>query len=485
MFAFALLCMAIQQVFGTSVEDAILAMAAPAVTAPYFDNYITTLDLQARKVLPELIRRYGNQGVDFFNTIRALGYERVDDVSKVEHYEEEWILNTFLVASQTAVGGGAYSAAAVCELRLTSDADNKVYPQLNQVILFTNDIIGIITAVTPGSGGASTWVFTVRSARTGINLPAVANGTELAIVSNAFPEGSGQPDSVISGVYKWENVSQIIKASRTASGTELVTKSWIDSIQGESVKVGSWFYKGLFDLQYEMMARIQGAWLSGENITNTAAVVGTQSLVGKGTRGLIPEMNAVSEQYPYTPGTWELQNFYDVSKLRKKTYASRFAAFFMGIDLSQEVDMMLFEANKDTAVQFAAMIGGGKAEEGRDMEMTLGFKYVTIDGTVFCLKTIDAFYHPKLYGLPTYDYNQRGFIIPLNKFKDPKTKNDIPSIGIVYKGMGANNRKMKVWETGANAAIPNSTIDVKEVHHLTEFTAEFFAANQFIQIKPA
>lgn len=465
---------------------------APAVTADYFNNYITTLDLNARKVLPQLYRRYGSQGKEFFDTIHALGFVRTDGIDILEHYEEEWIWNTFTSLSQTAVGGGAYtpSAGIGCKLTLAPvsvTSDNKYFPQIGHAVLFTNDVIGVITAIDTTSPSAP--VLTVYPAESTDSIPAVPANTELAIVTSYASEGSGQPDSIIQGVYKWENTSQTIKSKRKASGRELATESWIQSVDGDHV--GTWANKGFLDLEYEQMLKIQGAFLSGKKVTNTSAVDGNNanaSLVGEGTRGLIPEMASNSEFYPYTPGAWEMQDFYNFSKLMKKKYTDRFAAFFVGLDLGQELDQNLFETNKDTAAVFidrakASLFGSD--EDGRETEMAIGFKYVTVDGFTFCIKNIDAFYHPKLYGVSTYNYNGRGFVIPLAKRKDPKTKNSIPTMGIVYRGLGGYSRRMKVWETGANAR-PYATDenDVRNVNMMCEFFAEFFGSNRFIDVRP-
>jgi len=465
---------------------------APAVTADYFNNYITTLDLNMRKVLPQLYRRFGSQGKEFFDTIHALGFVRTEGIDLLEHYEEEWIWNTFTVLSQTATGGGAYTPSAGIGCRLTLapvsvTSDNKYFPQIGHAVLFTGDVLGVITAINVTSPSAP--VLTVQPVEVTDTIPAVAANTDLAIITSYASEGSGQPSSILQGVYKWENTSQTIKSKRKASGRELATESWIQSVGGEYV--GTWANKGFLDLEYEQQLKIQGAFLSGKKITNVNAVDGNNanaSMVGEGTRGLIPEMAANSEFYPYTPGAWEMQDFYNFSKLMKKKYTDRFAAFFVGLDLGQEIDQNLFEANKDTAAVFIERAKAslfGSDEDGRETEMAIGFKYVTVDGFTFCIKNVDAFYHPKLYGAATYNYNGRGFVIPLAKRKDPKTKNSIPTMGIVYRGLGGYNRRMKVWETGANAR-PYATDenDVRNVNMMTEMFAEFFGSNRFIDVRP-
>jgi hypothetical protein len=466
---------------------------APAITADYFNNYITTLDLNARKVLPQLYRRFGTQGKEFFDTIHALGFVRTDGVDILEHYEEEWIWNTFTSLSQTATGGGAYTPTVntACRFTLAPESvtsDNKYFPQIGHAVLFPNDILGVITAINVTTPSAP--ILTVAPVDATDTIPAVAANTKLAIITSYASEGSGQPSSILQGVYKWQNSSQTIKSKRKASGRELATESWIQSVDGEHV--GTWANKGFLDLEYEQQLKIQGAFLSGKVATSTLAVDGNNanaSLVGEGTRGLIPEMNLNSEFYPYTPGAWEMQDFYNFSKLMKKKYTDRYAAFFVGLDLGQELDQSLFETNKDTAAVFIeraqAHLFGNMDDDGRQTEMAIGFKYVTVDGFTFCIKNVDAFYHPKLYGADTYDYNQRGFVIPLAKRKDPKTKNSIPTMGIVYRGLGGYSRRMKVWETGANAR-PYSTDenDVRNVNMMCEFFAEFFGSNRFINVRP-
>lgn len=470
----------------------VLAMAQPAVTGDYYNNYITTLDLQMRKVDPALFRRYGDQGKDFIDMIHRLGFVETSDINVNEHYEEEWIWNSFKVLTQTAVGGGAYTPAAGTSVLITLDpasvdANNKYFPQITDQVLFTSDVIAVITAINVTTPAAP--VLTVVPIDTSDTIPTVAAGTDLAIVTNIASEGSGQPASRISGIIKWFNNYQTIKSLRKASGTELAVTSWIQSV--DQNKVGTWFNKGLLDLEYEQMTKLQGLFLQGKQVNNPNAVDGNNSnasLVGVGARGLFPEMNTYAEGYNYTPGTWEMQDYYNCSKLLKKKYADRFVAVFSGINFGQEQDQMLFELNKDTGVIWAqeaeaALFGGG--EDGRTQTMAIGFKYVKIDGIVYCIKDVDAFYNPKTYGISTYNYQQRAFMIPLAQRKDPKTSNSIPTIGLKYRGLGDFSRRMKVWETGANARpMPTDKNDIREVNMLCEASPTFFGSNRFINIKP-
>lgn len=475
----------------TAAKIGILATGLGAAVSgqDYFANYITTLDLQARKVLPELTRRYGTQGKEFFDTIRALGYERVDGVQVIEHYEEEWIWDNFRVGNQLAIGGGAYSSATGCRIVLDTyslDPNLKFFPQKGNTIIFPDDVVATIYNIT--GAGTSTVTLYIETHDVNDRIPTLTTGQTLMIGSSIAAEGSGQPGSIISGVFQWSNRTQTVKSTRKASGRELGTESWIKMVG--SNKVESWANKGFLDLEYEQQLKMQGAFLNGKQVTNPNLIIDGQSLQGEGTRGFIPEINANAIQYGYTPGTWEIQDYYTMVKAMKKQYTNRNVALFTGLDFGQEQDQLLFEANKDTAVVYAErtrkqLFGTKGDEDGREMDMHIGFKYLHVDGYTFCIKNVDAFYHPKLYGSEGYNYVQRAFAIPLQKYKDPVTKNSIPSMGIVYRGLGKYNRKMKVWQTGANADVPTDDQDVKLIHMLTEFGAEFFAVNQMVNIRPS
>jgi hypothetical protein len=458
---------------------ALTTLGAAVSGQDYYANYITTLDLQARKVLPELTRRYGSQGKEFFDTIRALGFERVDGIQTIEHYEEEWIWNNFAIASQTGAGTntGTFVLAASA-----LDPNNKFFPQIGNTVILFGDIPATIYNIT--GAGTSTVTLFIATHDSADLIPTYSAGSEVFIGSSIAAEGSGQPGSIISGIISWMNKTQTIKSTRIASGRELSTESWIKMVGAN--KVESWANKGFIDLEYEQQLKIQGAWLSGKTVTNTNLVINGQSLVGEGTRGFIPELNTNAIQYGYTPGTWEIQDYYNMVKAMKKQYTNRFVGLFCGLDFGQEQDQMLFEANKDTAVVYAERAKNalfGSDDDGRTMDMHIGFKYLHVDGFTFCIKNVDAFYHPKLYGTSGYDYNQRGFAVPLQRYKDPVTKNSIPSIGVVYRGMGKYNRKAKVWQTGANADTPTDDFDVKRVNMLTEMGGEFFATNQMVNIQ--
>src|SRR5574343_317013 len=106
-----------------------------AVVANYLNNYVSGFDLQQIRYLPELKRRYGDQGVGFIDMLLALGYERTEDVEIVQHFEEDWIQET--VANLTLTSAGAAGASVNMTVAPASlDSNNRMYARVNDTTVF-------------------------------------------------------------------------------------------------------------------------------------------------------------------------------------------------------------------------------------------------------------------------------------------------------------------------------------------------------------
>jgi len=71
----------------------------------------------------------------------------------------------------------------------------------------------------------------------------------------------------------------------------------------------------------------------------------------------------------------------------------------------------------------------------------------------------------------------------LEKRIDPKSKNSIPAIGVVYKQMGNYSRKAEVFDLGgAGNGTKTTPVDRRDWYMRSEVSTEFFGGNGMIDM---
>jgi hypothetical protein len=470
----------------TGDPEIALGMAGPAAAAgSYTEAYVSSFDLNMRKVYPKLTARYGDQGVEFIGMLMALGWESTTDVQTIEHYEDEWVWDSFKVNTNAA---GAAGAAVTLTINSDSiDSQGNFYPGVKDIIEFpsrdTNGdpIQAYITAKT------STTI-TVKPLKSAWAVPAVSAGQELIVITNGNSEGSNQLAPKVSGAYRVTNKFAIAKADIEATGSEMTDRTWI-SQDAQGKPVGAWYSKALnFDLDYRMMQSIQGWFLGGVEPDNSILDPDTGKPI-KWTKGIFPTMNEVSIQHPYND-QFNVGDFDEIERGMSRVYAGTLTAAMLGLEVDINLENNLKAYFNFTNIDYvtkqsnAALFGN---DEG--LAMAVGFNYFEKAKRKFALKRFSTFNNPKTYGATDYDYVNRAFMMPLrnqNVVMDSKgNKSTIPTMNIVYKSLDSYSRKMEVFQTGsANAAkwgVTNTT-DNRLWHQRCEFGVQSFAANQWVNI---
>lgn len=475
-------------VAGYALRNTIAAFDGPSsVAASYFQNYVSGFDLNLRKILPELYRRYNNQGREFIDMVLAMGNYRMSDVSVIEHFEENLIWEKLQVLSGSA--GAAGAAVNVTLAPSSLDANNRYYARVNDQVLFKDGSKGIIKSIDVTTPTAP--VMSIVPLKSANNIPAVSNNETIIIYSNIFSEGSTQPSNAAQGAYLYQNGFQIVKESVGASGSQMTDASWVETVDGKGIK--GWFNKAVtFDLDHRMAVRMQGAILEGEEIDNPLAIDtlnDNASLVGQGTEGLFPLMRRVSIPYPYSPGSLTTTDVDAIDKLLNKKYAPAYVAGMLG----QDVDIELTDVLKDyfafTGIDYTTKVAnnkffGGDAD-GDALSAIVQFQYFkkSQGGRTYCFKRFGALQDPQTYGATGFDYTGKAVWIPMDAKVNPKNGKAIPSLGIVFKGMGGYSRKMEMFDIGGAGNGPKQTpVDRRDYYQRSEIGFEAFGADTFVDM---
>lgn len=267
-------------------------MAAPAYTNPTSptavqavssEGLFTAWQLAADipQVRKQLMMRH-NYTKNFYHTLRELGLGSALIGPSIAHWEEDWIVNNFLVGSIVTPSTGP---------------GTNVTFALDATSMYTNTMPGNVTGtfsylaemdVIQLQDGSE-----VQVIKNGVNTttnpfqitvrPALANndiatklvaGGRYWIPTNAFGEGTFGAKPKIPRVFRWSNNTQIIKSSFAETGTSATNKLPFRNIDGME---GSLLILGGDAADRTQFERVSGALFFGkqsDNLTSTSDSTG-------------------------------------------------------------------------------------------------------------------------------------------------------------------------------------------------------------------
>ena len=438
-----------------------------AVVANATDAYISTFDIHMPSKRNKLFKRFGKQGVGFFNTLETLGFVDAVNQTNWSHYEEDYWHETFTVQTSVADPG----AGNPVNIRLAASNVNSsgyFYVRLYDDVLFPNQVTGKVVAIDTTS--FATPQITVQPHVAASDIGALAAGQELSIYSNGFQEDTDQPDGRIAGVSEFSFGAKIIKETFTVSGTEMTNKAWFDT-DSDGNYIGAYYLDGQLQADYRIALQIDGASLWDSPITNTVL----SNAGHRNMTGLIPWMTTNSPTAVYTGGLFSMSNVDYMIKRFTKLFATDTYMWMNGIDLSIEVENVLTDFFDPNPKIFAGSVEGSTSQE-----LNIGFSGIKKSDFTFYLKNMGVFSNPKTYNIAGYNVTGLGLVTPLGTAKDPKKAVNIPFMGMRYKEMDGYSRKMEVWPlSGAGKGPKNISRDRHTINMRCEMGTEFFGSNNF------
>ncbi len=202
-------------------------MNPDAIAQIYASDIVSGFDIHKPEKMNVLFSRYGDQGASYFQLLRSLGFEKEVSLDTYSHFEENRIHEVIIVdanVSQPATGANIVFVIDANSL----DANNNFYLRKWDIILFPNEVTGSVIDIDVTTPTAPS--ITVRLNDDTDRFPALTSMQELIIISNAFSEGSGQPEGAIRGTWEYENDAQIIKETIGYTGSEMVNQTWFGCI---------------------------------------------------------------------------------------------------------------------------------------------------------------------------------------------------------------------------------------------------------------
>ena len=460
-------------------------MNPDAIAQIYASDIVSGFDIHKPEKLNVLFARYGDQGASYFQLLRSMGFEKEVSLDTYSHYEENRIHEVCIVddtVSQPDIGADITFVLNSESL----DGNNNFYLRKWDVILFPNEVTGSVTDIDVSTSTAPAITVTLNDDTE--QFPGLTAGEELIIITNAFSEGSGQPDSAIRGTWEYENDAQIIKETIGYTGSEMVNQTWFD-VTSMGYKIPAYYFLGQVDIDYRMALRIDGALLFGKRTVNPSLVDPDTGRAIKTTEGMVPYIRRVGNEQSYTGGAFDVTQFDEMDNTLDREGAGNYILSLLGITLHQSIENSLVSYFANTNIQFARQTTNEVLfNNNESLAASINFKYLTKSERTFLFKRMGALNNPKLYGATGYEAigPKLGMFMPINKKKDPVTGNMVESIGTRYRGLGRYNRRMEVWQVGgAGEGLKVTEFDKRSTYQRCHIGSHFRGGNQMLIMEPA
>ena len=439
-------------------------MADNVVTTQMTQGLLSTMDIVPPDKQKRLFRRYGTQGYEHFWMLRTMGFKLKANNRVYSHYEDRYLLEVITVDGDIT-GSATPGAAVVIPCKDPFDADGNYYPRVNDELLFegpSGDVQGIIIGVDPDPADPTLELtVTVVPASKDKKIPDLTDDQQIMFMGNTHSTGGGQPDGRQSKVQEFSNSLKIIKETKSSEGSALNDDTWFDLYQMETTaplptgETWGYYRKAVMDLDYEMACWFSGMFLFGEQVDNPLAVDTTNSNKPLyGTKGLFTETAERGHPFGYIPGTLSVSHFDTWNFIYEQEYSfGNEVMLYFGTELYDEVQNMLTDYGRYTDMTLVTAARRGVSDAffgGKEAwEMSVGFEYFNKSGRSYMMKKLTTFSNIKQYGALGYSKTKSGLILPVMWDKDPKTGEEIPTMGYRYSEKGGYNREYEIWTDGA------------------------------------
>jgi len=464
------------------------------------EGFVTGLGLLADipQVRKDLLSRHGMEK-NWYTMLKEMGLGMAVEGPNYAHWEQDWIINNFLVGSIVTPSTGP-STSVVIALDTASMYTTTVtgygtqsfsYPaQWDIIKLVDNTEAQIVLkdeTVTPHR-------LTIKPRLTTNDLVSKLNpGSRYWITSNAFGEGTLGADPKEPRLYRQTNNCQIIKSSYGITGSAMTDRMPVKAIGGAEgnymLVVGSESTEKLH------MDRISKAlWFSVQgdnNVTQNMGAAQNRPTPVRTTQGLDDYIvNNGGNILTYAFGNLAMPDFDNVGTiLQRERVASKTFLMPMAYGLRTQVDNTLKTYMNNTCFQYAAASGKISSDmfnsfsDKNDFFLWLAFDGVHKGGYNYLLRTQEELNEQMGAGTEGYNWAGVGYVLPIDFVQSRFDKDATASVGYRYKELNGYNREMEQHYTGGAGIDPaTSSIDAKFLDIRSEIGAENALANTMIKL---
>lgn len=404
--------------------------------------FLSAMSIQDRSFLPELQEIFGKESYIYMME-NIFGKDKTDNET-FYHYEPRGKRAAAVkVASHT--GGGSAGASAVITLAAASHYNSGTESAIRvgeEVMISADGIIGKISAVDK----------TTPNAHTATVLP-VNTADTFAPADNDWLLFQGLAD-VGEGSDKFANIQQIIrKVTNTVTEIredyEITDKAAMERLEVSFGGKNYFRFKGTKDAEIRFLNTQESKLVFGGVVNNTS--ITSNGTVG--SLGLIPQVRAGGSSLSYTPGSFTLSKFQEITRQLHFNGAASEIHHLCDVFQYQDVQNNLFAKYENGAILWDS-VGGSKEAAAK-----YGFAGLFMEGYNWMWKMYAPFSPQWKYGVdPATDHHYKNFgvALPMGAVRDPKTAATRPMINVMYQPQ-PNGEEVHSWATGAHAPTPTST----------------------------
>ena len=412
-----------------------MAYHTGALGTPTDYNFVSSFDMHKPDNDPDLALVHGKQTL--YGLLKAVGNYKSTDSLEYNHWEQDWIMPKI-----KATGDGDIAGAFV---DFTLDATSYVdvgttphSPYLGTAADVINPVrIGDLILIKPAAGSvnAGTYIRAQVTAKTtttfraypivtGEAIPAVAVADEIVIYSNAFGEGTGQPDGRATIPNKKTNNLQIIKNTLSVTGTEDKVVTWVKAPNGKNY----WYAVEEENTQKVHDNHKELGMIIGKKITNLTLVnlANTNQNTTTATEGLIPSILSGGNTLNYSGITGiTLADFETIVKTLDKERGSQKNWLKCGINLSIGIDNILGDRFKEGGFVY------GNVTFDQAKKASLEWDTFSIGNYQFVKDTYAPFNDPQTFGSAGFGFPNEAMVIPMDTRVDGQGTT-VPSLRVRY-----------------------------------------------------
>jgi len=421
--------------------------------------------LNKRDIRQRIFDRYDEKNL--FDFLFHTGRKKKTVATDFSWFEFGYLFSMAEIAAKTGTSG-AGNTVTITATSTSHLESGTLSPGKKWDTVIVGGVRGWIQSVDKTT--ANTHKYVVKPVRETDNIVAAAVVGELvSFYSNAKPDGVGMPTSETRLPDRFTNNVQIFSEQFTTDGS--ISASQVEvSIDGKNY----YYLQGAEDAANKFNNKIEFALL-----LNVPSVGLDDDVSGKPvniTRGMESYVDDYGNEEPYA-ATFGWTDFVNIEKVLAKERAPREMMMANGINLNIQVMELLKSKNDNTGIMYSAFGKGDAKQKAVDF----GFNSFSFNRT-YHIKEFEALNYEPVTGHSASPYPDMGFVIPLDRVKNPKPSgaddqyND--TICLRYKENDRENRFIKHWTR--DQTITN--LDQLEFNHQAEMGLQMVGLNQFVKV---
>lgn len=391
------------------------------------------------------------------------------------HEEGQWMSAAATIA---AVSDQTTYAIITLSAGDHTDSGTSSFPVVGQTVVFENETVGYVTAVTRSTPSAHTvTVYPVDTSNVNIVAAAVV-GSIMVFYSNAQQEESTATEIRVPKTTKVTNYIQTFRESYKVTDHAMQN-------QTEFEYNGQKFLhpKGIDDMM-DRFAMQEDLGLLINPASSGLVNAGSKTI--QLAKGLIPQITDSGNTLEYF-GTPDMSTVDDAILILNRSYGVHDYAVGQGLNLNLGWKNWLidFAAGGDNNISFSPFDGG------KQQAINLNFKSISIEPYSFHMQTWDVLSHADTLGAGNMPYKDMAIFIPMGMAKNPEGDTEYePYLQLVYSDPGGAPNQNKgdhaVWSTGALApgGATNDTANW-QIHAISYKSLEVRCRNKFLILRKA